>query len=96
MKRSAFLINTARGGPVDEAALYDALAAGRIAGAGLDVFALEPLRANSPLRQLSNVLLTPHCAAGSTDRVVVMTGRCVDKPARPVAEDLLNPEARAR
>ena len=101
MKPSAFLINTARGGLVDEAALYEALAAGRIAGAGLDVFAVEPLPAGSPLRQLPNVLLTPHCAGGSIEAVVAMTNRCVDnllaiRDGRPLGEDLLNPEARAR
>ena len=73
MKPSAFLINTARGGLVDEAALYEALAAGRIAGAGLDVFEVEPLPAGSPLRRLTNVLLTPHCAGGSIEAVVAMT-----------------------
>jgi D-3-phosphoglycerate dehydrogenase len=100
MKPSAFLINTARGGLVDEAALYEALAAGTIAGAGLDVFAVEPLPADSPLRRLSNVLLTPHCAGGSIEAVVAMTERCVDnilaiRDGRAVGEDLLNPEARA-
>jgi phosphoglycerate dehydrogenase-like enzyme len=60
MRPTAFLINIARGGVVDEAALIDALRAGRIAGAGLDVFAAEPLPAQSPLWGLPNVVLTPH------------------------------------
>jgi D-3-phosphoglycerate dehydrogenase len=98
MKPSAFLVNTARGGLVDEAALHEALAAGRIAGAGLDVFAVEPLPAESPLRQLDNVLLSPHCAGGSIEAVVAMTNRCVDnilaiRDGRPLGDDLLNPEA---
>ena len=60
MKPGAILINTSRGAIVDEAALTDALREKRIAGAGLDVFAVEPLPASSPLRSMSNVLLTPH------------------------------------
>lgn len=60
MKPTAFLINTSRGAIVDEPALIGALAERRIAGAGLDVFAVEPLPASSPLRAMSNVLLTPH------------------------------------
>lgn len=60
MKSTAFLINTSRGAIVEESALIDALRKKRIAGAGLDVFAVEPLPASSPLRTMPNVLLTPH------------------------------------
>ena len=60
MKPGAILINTSRGAIIDEVALIDALHEKRIAGAGLDVFAVEPLPASSPLRTMPNVLLTPH------------------------------------
>ena len=60
MKPSAYLINLARGGVIDEAALVDAVQAKRIAGAGLDVFDTEPLPASSPLWDLDNVIITPH------------------------------------
>ncbi|MDA0255316.1 MAG: D-2-hydroxyacid dehydrogenase [Planctomycetota bacterium] len=62
MKPTAYLINTARGGLVDEQALADALASGRIAGAGLDVVAHEPPRDGSPLCGLANCVITPHVA----------------------------------
>jgi phosphoglycerate dehydrogenase-like enzyme len=62
MKRDAYLINVARGGVVDEAALIRALREGWIAGAGLDVFEHEPLAPNSPLWELPNVIITGHYA----------------------------------
>lgn len=67
MKPDAVLINTARGGLVDEAALLAALQAGKLGGAGLDVFAAEPLPADHPLTRLDQVVLTPH-TAGTDER----------------------------
>ncbi len=60
MKSTAYLINTSRGPIVDETALVAALRAGRIAGAGIDVFDIEPLPLDHPLRSLENAVLTPH------------------------------------
>jgi phosphoglycerate dehydrogenase-like enzyme len=68
MKPSAYLINVTRGGIIDEPALVDALKAGQIAGAGLDVTEKEPLPADSPLWDAPNFILTPHRAGASQHR----------------------------
>ncbi len=65
MKRTSYLINTSRGGVIHEESLVAVLQQERIAGAGLDVFADEPLPEDNVLRQMDNVLLTPHTAGGS-------------------------------
>ncbi len=62
MRRDAIIVNTSRGGLIDEAALYDALREGRIAGAGLDTFEAEPLPPSSPLLGLDNVVVSGHVA----------------------------------
>jgi len=67
MKPTAIFINTSRGPIVDEAALYEALKAKRIMGAGLDVFAQEPVDPQNPLLQLENVVITPHNAGATYD-----------------------------
>lgn len=84
MKPSAILINTSRGGIVDEAALADALRSGVIAGAALDVFAAEPLGPDpaSNFAGLSNVLLTPHVAGNTIESV--------DRVARMIVEAVID------
>jgi D-3-phosphoglycerate dehydrogenase len=67
LKPTAYLLNAARGGIVDQAALVDALKSGRLAGAALDVYDQEPLPRDHPLRSLPNVVLTPHLGASTAE-----------------------------
>ncbi|MDY3559826.1 phosphoglycerate dehydrogenase [Gemmata sp. JC673] len=67
MKKTARVLNVARGGIIDEKALADALAAGTIAGAGVDVFSVEPIAADNPLAKAPNIVITPHLGASTLE-----------------------------
>jgi D-3-phosphoglycerate dehydrogenase / 2-oxoglutarate reductase len=79
MKRSAFVVNASRGGVVDEDALADALHGGVIAGAALDVYEMEPLTADSPLREAPNLVLTPHLGASTAEAQVGVATEVANK-----------------
>ena len=81
MKPSAFLINCARGGIIDEGALYRALKENWIAGAALDVFEQEPPKKDLPLFELDNIILTPHAAA--------MTGESLERMAMEISQGVI-------
>ncbi|MFS0779945.1 phosphoglycerate dehydrogenase [Neobacillus sp. 3P2-tot-E-2] len=81
MKPNTFIINTARGGIIDEKAIYEAIKEKRIAGAAIDVFEEEPLK-NSPLAELENIILTPHNASASEEATQRMTTQTTDKVLR--------------
>ena len=85
MKPTAYLINTARGGIVNEAALTEVLRERRIAGAAIDVYETEPVNADNPLFALDNVLLAPHCIAW-TDELF----RDLGHMAAQIAVDIAN------
>lgn len=82
MKPGARLINVGRGGLVDEEALVDHLAAGRLAGAALDVFAQEPLLAESPLWNMPGVMISPHTAGETTGEREALVELFLDNFAR--------------
>jgi len=86
MKPNAYLINTARGGIIDETALIDVLEKKLIAGAALDTFTEEPLSAESPLLKLDNVIVTPH-VAGTTEQSFIRMGVTAVNLAFQVLDD---------
>ncbi|MBN1402389.1 MAG: hydroxyacid dehydrogenase [Anaerolineae bacterium] len=73
MRSDAYFFNCSRGPVVDEAALYEALAQGKIAGAGIDVFEQEPTPEDNPLFELENVVLTPHMATATVEAMIQMS-----------------------
>ena len=91
MKSNAIIINTARGGIINEHALYQALISGEIKGAGLDVLLDEPSAADHPLFSLKNVLLSPHIAGVTVESTQRMATQTVDNVLR-VFDGNIDPE----
>jgi D-3-phosphoglycerate dehydrogenase / 2-oxoglutarate reductase len=97
MKPAAYLVNTARGGIIDEPALHAALTSGKLAGAGLDVFEQEPTPADNPLLALPNVISAPHMAGvtrESLDRMGLQTARNILSAldGTPIRDNVINKE----
>ncbi len=97
MKTGSFIVNTARGGIIDKSALYNALASGHLAGAGLDVFEQEPTPPDNPLLRLENVISSPHMAGVTVEAIAAMavaTARNILSvlDGTPNRENTINPE----
>jgi len=97
MKPTGYLVNTARGGIIDEAALFSALTGGTIAGAGIDVFDREPPAPDNPLLKLDNVVTAPHMAGVTRESIDRMAGQAVRNvlsvfDGNPIRENVINPE----
>jgi len=89
MKPGAILVNAARGGIVDEAALAEALRAGTLHGAGIDAFSVEP-PAGDPLLELDNTVVTPHCAGATIDNFAAVAGRAVANARAALAGEAID------
>ena len=99
MKKTVYLVNTARSGVIDEKALYNALSNGYIAGAGLDVLEQEPhIDPENPLFKLENVVLTPHCGGLTLEALQRVGEEVADSVIKilhneiPRAENVVNKE----
>jgi D-3-phosphoglycerate dehydrogenase len=87
----AYVVNAARGGVLDESALLDAIRSGHLAGAALDVYAIEPLPADSPLRSEDRILLSPHAAGATREAQGRLIAAVVENIGRAVSgEPVLN------
>ena len=88
MRPDAYLVNTARGPAIDEPALYRVMKSGHLAGAALDVFEQEPLPPDSPLRQLDNVILTPHMVGHSQELMAAIPPTAAENVLRVLRGEL--------
>jgi len=97
MRPTAYLVNTARGGIIDEPALYAALSTGKLAGVGLDVYEKEPVQPDNPLLKLGNVVSAPHMAGvtkESLERMGLQTAKNILSAldGKPIRENVINQE----